>query len=226
MRTIITLAITITLFNCRSKPDILPNYPNKSSAIVFELGVPKLFFGDAGAEKVWLVKLEKGKNKISELKLLETNFRSRSRLYYLNIEPGEYAFVGAHIYQKGNQNQPEANFYHVFDRINLEKSKFTVKPNQILVLGKYRIEFNGTPLEQDPDMDNVGESIVGNFKTGIGIKIAAAVATALLGGGSPDSSGYSGFTEIVQTPEMKAEIEKESKLDLEGTEWFVIPIAK
>lgn len=225
MRRIITLAITLTLFNCRSKPDILPNYPNKSSAIVFEMGVPKLLFGDTGAEKVWLVKLDK-KKKINELNLLETNFQSQSRLYYLNIEPGEYAFVGAHIHQKGNQNQPEVNFYHIFDRINLEKSKFTVKPNQILVLGKFRIEFNGTPIGQDPDMDDVGESIIGSFKTNLGIKIAAAIASSLLGGSSSNSSGYSGFKEIVQTPEIKAEIEKESKLDLEGTEWYVIPIAK
>lgn len=226
MRKLVTLTIVMVLFNCRSKPDILPNYPNKSSAIVFELGVPKLLFGDAGAEKVWLVKLDKTKKKISELKLIENNFKSQSRLYYLNIEPGEYAFVGAHIHQQGNQNQPEANFYHVFDRNNLEKSKFTVKPNQVLVLGKYRIDFNGTPLEQDPDMDNVGESIVGSFKTSLGLKIAGAVASALLGGSAPDSSGYSGFKEIVQTPEIKDEIEKESKLDLEGTEWFVIPTVK
>ncbi|PJZ44944.1 hypothetical protein [Leptospira brenneri] len=226
MRALVTLSIVIVLFNCRSKPDILPNYPNKSSAIVFELGVPQILFGDYGAEKVWLVKFDKSKEKISELKLLETNFRSRSRLYYLNIEPGEYAFVGAHIYQKGNQNQPEANFYHVFDRSNLEKSKFTVKPNQILVLGKYRIDFNGSPLDQDQDMDTVGESIIGSFKTSLGIKIAGAVASALLGGGAPDSSGYSGFKEIVQTPEIKDEIEKESKLDLEGTEWFLIPVSK
>ncbi|TGL54050.1 hypothetical protein EHQ59_07595 [Leptospira kemamanensis] len=226
MRIFITLALAVTLFNCRSKPEILPNYPNKSSAIVFEMGIPKLLFGDQSAQRVWLVKLDKTKKKISELQLMESNFASQTRLYYLNIEPGEYAFVGAHIHQKGNQNQPEANFYHVFDRANLEKSKFTVKPNQVLVLGKYRIAYNGTPLEQDPDMDNVGESIVGSFKTSLGIKVAGAIASALLGGGVPDTSGYSGFQEIVQTPELKAEIEKETKLDLEGTEWFTIPIAK
>ncbi|WP_232369262.1 hypothetical protein [Leptospira abararensis] len=177
-------------------------------------------------ERVFLVKLDKSKNNISELKIIETNYFSQSRYYILNIEPGDYAFAGAHVHEKDPQSKKEANIYYVLDRQNLEKSKFTVKPNQILVLGKYVVEFNKTALEFDPDMDNVGESIIGSFKTSTTAKIGSAIISAVLTGGAnqSDSSGYAGFKEIIQTPEIIEEIKKQTKLDLEETRWSSIPV--
>jgi hypothetical protein len=225
MRFLLTIAFAITLSNCRSKPEILPNYPDKSSAIVFEMGIPQLMFGDKPTEKVWLVKLEKNSKKINDLELIQANFKSQSRFYHLNIEPGEYAFVAAYVFVKGQQMQPNQHVYYVFDRSNLEKYKFTVKPNQLQVLGKYRIEYNGTAIEQDPDMDNVGEKVVGNFKSSIALRLGVAIASALLGG-DITTGGYAGVKELVNSPESKSTIEKETREDLEGTDWFKLPIAK
>ncbi|PJZ84218.1 hypothetical protein [Leptospira harrisiae] len=222
----ITILLAITLFSCRFKPEILPNIPNQSSAIVFEFVIPKILMGNFYPERVMLVKLDKSKQQISELKIVETNFFSRSRYYVFNIEPGEYAIVGAHVHENDPQTKKEANVYYIMDRKNLEKSKFTVKANQIIVLGKYVADFNQSELGVDPDMDNVGESIVGSFKTSFSTKISSAIISSLLTGdaGQSDSSGYSGFKEIIQTPEIIEEIKKQTKLDLEETKWSSIPI--
>ncbi|TGM61452.1 hypothetical protein [Leptospira vanthielii] len=226
MRTLAILTLAITLFNCRIKPDILPNSSNQSSAIAFELIIPKTLMGHFYPERVLLVKLDKSKKNISELQIIETNFFSQRRYYVLNIEPGDYAFVGAHVHEKDVQTQKEANIYYILDRQNLEKSKFTVKPNQILILGKYVVDFNKTALELDPDMDNVGESIIGSFKTSLTAKIGAAIISTVLTGGADqtDTSGYAGFKEINQSTEMIEEIKKQTKLDLEETRWSPIPI--
>lgn len=226
MRTIVILAFTITLFNCRIKPEILPHTPNQSSAITFEFIIPKILMGHFYPERVFLVKLDKSKKNISELEIIETNYFSQSRHYVLNIEPGEYAFVGAHVHEKDPHNKNDANIYYILDRQNLEKSKFIVKPNQVLVLGKYVVDFNKTELAFDPDMDNVGESIVGSFKTSFAAKIGTAIVSTILTGGAnqSDSSGYAGFKEIIQSPEMIEEIKKQTKLDFEETRWSPIPI--
>lgn len=226
MRNIFLLLLTITLFSCRVKPDIVPNSQNQSSAIVFEFVIPKILMGYFYPIRVMFVKLDKSKNNISELKMVETNFLTRSRYYVFNIEPGEYAFVGAHVQEIDPQTKKQANVYYIMDRQNLEKSKFSVKPNQIIVLGKYIADFNQTKLGIDPDMDNVGESIVGSFKTSLSAKISSAIISTLLTGdaGQSDSSGYSGFKEIIQTSEIIEEMKKQTKLDLEETKWSSLPI--
>jgi hypothetical protein len=217
------MLLFLSILNCRSKPDVLPAVPNKSSAIVLELGEPRLF-GSTSLEKFWLVKFEKGVTKISELPLLESNFNSGSRLYLLNIEAGEYAIAGGYRFQKGNQGSIDTNYYYVFDRAHLEKTKFSVKPNQVQIVGKFKVEFNGGKLEVDPDMDNLGEKIVGNFKASLLGKIGVGIATALLGG-SITAPGYANIVKV-NTPEDLAEIEKEVKLDFAETKWSEIPLYK
>ncbi|TGL11352.1 hypothetical protein [Leptospira meyeri] len=226
MRSFILLIFAVTLFSCRVKPEILPRFPNQSSAIVFEFVIPKTLMGYFYPKRVMLVKLDKSKNNISELKMVETNFLSRSRYYVFNIEPGEYAFVGAHVQELDPQTKKQANMYYVMDRLNLEKSKFSVKENQIIVLGKYIADFNESKLGNDSDMDNVGESIVGSFKTSLSAKIGSAIISTLLTGdaGQSDSSGYAGFKEIIQTSEIIEEMKQQTKLDLEETKWSSLPI--
>lgn len=226
MKTIITIILLLTLFHCRMKPEVKPNLPKQSSAVVFELVVPKIFMGHFYPEKVILLKLDKSKKNLSELQMIETNFFSISRYYVLNIEPGEYAIVAAHVHEKDPNTQKDANVYYVLDRENLEKSKFTVKPNQVQILGKYVVGFNKTELGTDHDMDNVGESIIGSFKTSLTAKIGAAIVSTVLTGGADqtDSSGYAGFTEIDQSKEMIEGIKKQTKLDFEETAWSSIPI--
>ncbi|MCW7493601.1 hypothetical protein ND861_13205 [Leptospira sp. 2 VSF19] len=226
MRIIITIILALTLLHCRIKPEVIPNSPKQSSAIVFELVIPKTLMGHFYPEKVFLLKLDKSKKNLSELPLIETNFFSQRRYYVLNIEPGEYAIVAAHVHEKDARTQKDANVYYVLDRQNLEKSKFSVKPNQIMILGKYIVDFNKTELGTDLDMDNVGESIVGSFKTSLTAKIGAAIISTVLTGGADqtDSSGYAGFIETNQTKEMVEEIKKQTKLDLEETAWSSIPL--
>ncbi|GEM_PF-2227716 len=228
MKPILILLIIVNFYFCRSKPEIKPTSLKDSSSIVMEIAtkIPLSLFGaDATMSKFWLVKNDPKKKKLSELNLIESNYRSGRRVYFLNIEPGEYSLVGAYEFRKGANNAPDANYYYILNRESIKKSIFKVVPNQTLIVGRNNIEYKPQDIGVDEDNDELGMRIFPGFKDSLGKKIGLGIATALLGG-SITTGGYTNLIETLKTKEIQSEIEKEVLEDFNETDWIKFPIVK
>ncbi|MDX1959051.1 MAG: hypothetical protein SFU98_10790 [Leptospiraceae bacterium] len=213
--------LLLFLSACRSKPEVMPSDVKQSSAIVIQISDPMT------NTNFWLLKLDPKKKKYSELQMFQSNFLSGKRMYLLNIEPGDYVLVGSYRYKKSNGQDGDGNvrYYHILDRESVEKTKFTVKPNQTYIVGEFSLDEKIQRVGADPEIDDIGEKVYPGFKDSLTKKIVLGIGFAILG---IDLSlpAFVKVSDWNEKEELKAEIEKEVKLDFERTDWETIPIVK
>lgn len=223
------LFVILNLILCRSKPEIKPKKIESSSSIVFQLNQPvtigrmKILI-----DKAWLIKFDEKKKATSELEILEANFISKERIYYLNIEPGEYSIVGAYQYTPPGKYTVKRNKWYILDKSSLELTRFKVEPFQNLILGELALDYSQVKLGEDKQMDLVAEKICSNFADIQKKDIWDHIVDYIIGGfgAAVNEASYYKVSTFNDSPEKKEEIRKEVKLDFEKTEWSEIPISK
>ena len=226
---ILILLVILNLILCRTKPEIKPTKKDSSSSIVFQIRVP-VTIGSMKilVDKAWLIKFDKEKKEISELEILETNFTSKERIYYLNIEPGEYGILGVFRHIPAGKYSIRRKIWYLFDKNSLQLTKFRVEPFQNLVLGELVLDFSQIRFGEDYQMDLIAEKICPSFADIQKKDIWNHIVDNIFGGfgGTVNEASYYKVLTFNVSPEKKEEISKEARLDLEKTEWSKIPITK
>lgn len=216
----ISVMILFAASNCRSKPDIKPTQASKSSAVVFEVKhkMPFQMFGNPSFSEIWIIKVDEKAKSYANMELIKVNYVSGSRFYLLNIVPGQYVVAAGKRFQKGGDAQPETNYWIVFDKPSMDKSKFTVRPGELANLGEFTIDASTVPPDQDPALLQIGEKIYPGFGDSLTKKMISAIGVALLGG-TVNVPSIGLVSEHNKSPEKIEAIKKEVKEDFEETEW-------
>ncbi|HMV45422.1 MAG TPA: hypothetical protein PK079_24630 [Leptospiraceae bacterium] len=231
---LIFLVIGLIAMNCKSMPSQGP--AAKDSAVLGVKVKFNGLITDRTAARVYLVKLEtptsakktkdeKPVSLISTGDVIVSNWTVGNRIYYLNAQPGDYALIGAEYEVKQAKQQTSSTnvgggvtvstssgggttIYTVFFSKDIaEKSKTTVVPGKVSVIGDITVDENKDFDKADEVQKYYGERMrPGMLSVGTVMKL---FTTNKLGS----------LKEFNNSSAMKEEFLKDSKEDFNETNW-------
>ncbi len=134
MKKIVFIIIALSILGC-GLPKSLRVTENKDSSVIgVSIRTVTLKIFSNKPETVYFVKLdEKDENNLGN-KIIPTNYVRGDYAYLVNAQPGKYAAVASFFTQTDN-------FYNsFFDAATIKSTVIDVGPNQIVFMGKIRIE--------------------------------------------------------------------------------------
>lgn len=146
MNKLFTIILVYLLLECRSAPTSIKPSNSDSSIIGLEIKYNLNYYPDLFPKntlKAFLVRTVNGK--IISKKLIESDHRSNNRLYFLNLEPGEYRLAGilGNYQISANSNSGSVStassirldFKIIVPEEAFEFTKVDLKPSEIKYMG-------------------------------------------------------------------------------------------